>query len=164
MQASVVERPAAHFVGLRFTAPFETLADIQVQVRKTLLARQYEINNMVNAYEQLGVTRPNEMESSADEVTTYMGFIVSDYKDVAKDMVSLELAAGRYAQFLWKGAMDTDEFDSFYPSIFAWLEQQHLAPSQTNPWIEVYGKGNDWDNPSDPENELTVLLPLGGST
>ena len=162
MQASVIERPLAHFVGIRFTAPYDSVDDVQCETRKTLLSRQYEINGIVNAYEQLGVTRPNEIETNEDVVTTYLGFLVNGYKDVPRDMVSIELPAGRYAQFLWKGALDSDEFDSFYPSIFAWLQQQHMAPSQTDPWIEIYGTENDWDNRSDPNNEVTVLMPLGG--
>lgn len=163
MQASVVERPLAHFVGLKLTAPFETLVEVQNEARKSLLARQFEIDGVVDSYEQLGVTRPNETETTDDQVTTYIGFRVARYKDVPKDMVSIDLAGGRYAQILWKGPLDTEEFEAFYPLIFSWLKSQNLAPSQVAPWIEVYGKSNDWDNRSDPQNELTVLLPLGGS-
>lgn len=153
-----------HFVGMRLSAPADSIVEVQNETRKTLLSRQYQIDGIVNAYEQYGVTRPNETESTDDSVTTYLGFQVSAYKSVPSDMVSMELPAGKYAQFLWKGSLDSDEFDNFYPSIFTWLQQQHLAPSQTNPWIEVYGTENDWDNRGDPNNELTVLMPLGGQT
>ena len=163
MQATVIQRPPAHFVGLRISAPSDSLVDVQNQARKTLLSRQFEIDGIVNVYEQLGVTRPNEMESNEDQVTTYLGFQVSGYKNIPKDMVSIELAGGSYAQVMWKGSMDSDEFDNFYPSIFGWLQQQHLAPSTSDPWIEVYGKDNHWDDRANPQNELTVLLPLAGS-
>ena len=162
MQATVIERPPARFVGLRLTAPFETLVEAQNLARKSLLSRQYEISGIIDAYQQLGVTRPNETESAEDVVTTYLGFEVTGFKEVPKDMVSMDLKQGKYAQFLWKGSMESDEFDSFYPSIFGWLQQQSLAPSQTDPWIEIYGKDNDWEDRSNPENQLTVLLPLGG--
>jgi predicted transcriptional regulator YdeE len=164
MQASVVERPPAHFVGLRFTAPFAALIEVQVQIRNNLLARQFDIDGIVDPYQQLGVTRPNETELSEESVTSYIGFEVSRYKDVPKDMVSIDLPRGRYAQFLWTGSFDTDEFEGFYPTIFGWLLQQKLAPSQVDPWLEIYGKNNDWGDRSDPLNELTVLLPLGGTT
>jgi predicted transcriptional regulator YdeE len=162
MQASVIDRPLSHFVGLRVCATTDTVVDAQNSFRKTLLARQFEINGIVNAYQQLGVTRPNETEATDESVTTYLGFEVSAYKDVPQDMVCLELAPGRYGQFVFKGSLNSDEYDGFYPSIFGWLQQQSLAPSQTHPWIEVYGTENDWDNRSDPNNEVTVLLPLGG--
>src|SRR5690242_888825 len=119
MQASLIERPLAYFVGLRFTASFETLDDVQNQVRKTLLARQFEIDGIINAYEQVGVTKPNETELNEDQVTTYIGFQVSGYKGIPKDMVSIDLAPGRYAQFVWKGPLDSEEFEGFYPSIFS---------------------------------------------
>lgn len=164
MQASLIERPLAYFVGLRFTSPFETLDDAQNQTRKSLLARQFEIDGITNADEQLGVTKPNETELNEDQVTTYIGFQVSRYKDIPKDMVSIDLAPGRYAQFLWKGPFDSEEFETFYPSIFSWMQQQNLAPSQASPWIEIYGKDNDWEDRSDPRNELIVLMPLGGPT
>jgi len=162
MQASLVERPLSHFVGIRFTAAYDDVDDAQVQTRKTLLARQFEIDGIVNPYIQMGVTRPNELESSEETVTSYLGFEVSAYKSVPSDLIALDLPAGRYAQFLYKGSLDADEFDAFYPSIFSWLQQQKLAPSQTDPWIEIYGTENDWDNRSDPNNEVTVLMPLGG--
>jgi predicted transcriptional regulator YdeE len=164
MQAAIVDRPLTHFVGLKVTADVDSLVDAVGQSRKQLLARQYEINGIVNPDVQYGVTRPQETESNDDSVTTYIGFEVSDYKQVPADMLSLELPAGKYAQIHWQGSFDSDEFQMFYPSIFNWFKDQSLVPSAVNPWIEMYGKDNNWDDRSDEANELTVLMPLGGPT
>ena len=164
MQASVIERPLSHFVGLRVTAPSDAAVEAQAQARKTLLRRQFEVENIANTYQQLGVTRPDEPENAEEQVTAYIGFEVAAIKSVPQGMVSMDLMAGRYAQFPWKGPLDSEEFDGFYPSIFGWLQQQSLPPSVHDPWIEIYGTQNDWDNRSDPQNELTVLIPIGGQS
>jgi len=162
MQASVVEQQPGHFVGLRLVAPVDQVVDAQNQTRQTLLRRQFELSAILDPDIQIGVTLPNETEAQEDIVTSYLGFHVSQYKDVPSDMVAIELPGGRYAQCIYKGPLDCEEYENFYPAVAAWLEQQQLTPSNRNPWIEVYGRHNDWSNRSNPQNEVMALIPLGG--
>ena len=164
MQASVVEQQPGHFVGIRLVASYDQLVEAQNQARLILLKRQYELSAILDPDIQIGVTLPNETEAQDDVVTSYLGFHVAQYKDVPSDMVAIELAGGRYAQCIYRGPLDGDEYENFYPSVAAWLEQQHLAPSNRDPWIEVYGRHNDWSNRADPKNEVMALIPLGGAS
>ena len=160
----MVERPAGHFVGVRLTADYDSIAEAVAAARRSLLARQFEIQSIVNPDQQLCVTLPQEQEAAEDQVTTYFGFTVASSGTPPSGMFAIELPSGRYAQFDWKGAFDSDEFGNFYPSIFAWFQQQvNVAPSTASPWIELYGEHNDWDDSSNPNNTLTVQMPLGGA-
>lgn len=164
MQGTIVERPSAFFVGLKIVGTYETLGDLVPQVRKTLLSRQYEIESIVDPDEQLGITRPQDHEAEEGQVTTYFGFRVAGYKGVPADMVTMDLPAGRYAMFEYRGSFESEEFEAFYPGMFNWFQQQGLVPSGNAPWIEVYGPEHDWDNKANPTNRLTVLMPIGGSS
>jgi len=162
MQAALVDRPLAHFVGLKLVAGYEELEQLVPQARRALLARQYEISGIVDPDTQYGVTLPQDRESAEDQVTTYFGFEVATYKEVPQDLVAIDLLAGKYAQFSWTGSFVSDEFDAFYPSIFNWFKEHNYVPSMDRAWIEQYGRDNDWNSRENPRNQLTVLMPLGG--
>ena len=163
MQGTIVDRPLAHFVGMKITATYDTLVELIPQVRKALLARQYEISGIVHPDVQQCVTLPQDTEAGDGQVTTYFGFEVAAYKEVPSDLIAIDLLAGKYAQFSWQGSFESDEFDYFYPSIFNWFKENNVAPSDNHAWVEIYGKDNDWDNRGNPRNEVTVLMPLGGA-
>lgn len=165
MQGVIIDRPLVHFVGLKVVSTADNIADAVADARRTLLARQFEISGIIDPDQQYGVTLPMEQEDTTDNVTTYIGFAVASIPTPPPNMFNIELAAGKYAQFSWKGPFDTDEFEGFYPSMFAWFQQQQsLVPSTSSPWIEMYGTHNNWDDRSNPNNELTVLVPLGGAS
>lgn len=163
MQGTIVDRQPACFVGLKVVGTYETLGDMIPQVRRALLARQYEIESILDPDEQLGVTRPQDHEAEEGQVTTYFGFQVAGFKNVPADMVSMDLPAGRYARFEWRGSLESEQFEAFYPGMFNWFQEQGLTPSGAAPWIEVYGQDYDWDDRENPANRLTVLMPIGGS-
>lgn len=163
MQGVIIDRPLAHFVGLQVVSTYDSIADAVAQERRNLLSRQFEIQSIVDPDQQLGVTLPMEQEDTGDQVTTYIGFTVASVQNPPPNMFVIELTAGRYAQFDWKGPFDTDEFDNFYPSIFSWFQQQPFPPSTSSPWIEAYGRHNNWGDRSNPQNELTVFVPIGGA-
>ncbi len=163
MQGVIVDRPLSHFVGLKVVATYDNIAEAVAGARGTLLARQYELSNILDPDQQLGVTLPMEQEETSDQVTTYIGFTVASIPNPPPNMFNIELTQGRYAQFDWKGPFDTEAFDNFYPSMFAWFQQQQgLVPSTTSPWIEMYGRHNNWDDRSDANNEVSVFVPIGG--
>lgn len=163
MQGTIIERPLKHFVGLRVVGTYDTLSGLMPEARKTLLSRQFSIEGIEDPDTQICVTKPNEIETNADNVTSYIGFEVSaETRSAPAEMIRIELPSGRYARFEWRGSLLTEEFEGFYPGIFAWLKEGGLSPSERSPWIEVYGPDYNWENRADSTNRLTVLMPLGG--
>jgi predicted transcriptional regulator YdeE len=164
MQGVAVDRPLTRFVGLRVTGPPDDLSEQVADARKALLRRQYEISRVNNPYQQLGVTLPGDHEDSEDTITTYIGFEVEQYGDVPAGLVTIDLQPGRYAQFTWKGSVDSEEFERFYPGIFSWFRDQKLVPSTETGWIEVYDEDYDWEDRDNANNRLEALIPIAGGS
>jgi predicted transcriptional regulator YdeE len=164
MEGYVETRREIKFVGLRIVA-LATELPFQVPIaRDQLLERQSEIGAVVNTSVQLGVTHPSEAGPTPDHIVTYIGFEVSEFTEPPADMRAILIPAGRYGRFEWRGAFDTEEFDEFYPGIFAWLQDHSLAPRPDSPWVELYDDAtHDWQNKDNPSNRLSVLIPLAGA-
>lgn len=160
MQGTVIERQQSAFVGIRVTGTFDTLPDLVPSARNELLRRQFVIEGIVDPNSQLGITKPDELEASENDVTTYLGFEVEPGRSAPQDMKRLELAPGKYARFEWVGSLLSEGFENFYPEIFGWFMEKSLSPSPRAPWIEVYGADYDWHDKSNIANKLTVLMPI----
>lgn len=163
MEGYVEARREIKVVGLRIVALSTELPFQVALARDQLLAREDEIKSVVNAGVQFGVTHPSEAGPTPDHIVTHIGFEVSDFSEPPPDMRAILIPAGRYARFEWRGPFDTEEFDEFYPGIFAWLQDHNLAPRPDSPWVEVYDDAtHDWHNKDNPSNRLSVLIPLIG--
>ena len=165
MEGYVEARREIKFVGLRIVALSTELPFHVPVARDQLLARQGEIRSVVNPGVQFGVTHPSEAGPTEDHIVTYIGFEVSEFFEAPAEMRAILIPAGRYARFEWRGSFDSEEFEEFYPGIFAWLQDHNLPPRPDSPWVEVYDDAtHDWENKDNPSNRLSVLIPLAGAS
>ncbi|MFZ5823236.1 MAG: HTH domain-containing protein [Bacillota bacterium] len=154
-KGEMIHLPAFQAVGFSFTAPYTARADAGVLVPRLwmrLLSRVEEIRHCVDPSVRLGLSVHHPRE-----FTYYITVQVSAIEAVPDDMVSLSVAARRYARFLHVGSMERERVDATFLAAFAWIESKGLTRSREAPWVERYDHRYD---PASPRNAFEILLPV----